>query len=96
MKKNISGVIKLGQLKRIQAVLHRNWNVENRFENRNWKEELEFIRNGRGEFIPVTISVDFGDNINNEILKFNLKKTKFQIESILKLTVLQKFQNSSF
>ena len=35
MKNKISGVIKLGQLKRIQAVLHRNWHQENRFANQN-------------------------------------------------------------
>ena len=44
MSNEIFGVIKLGQLKRIQAVLHRNLDDKNRFENRNRQEEISFIK----------------------------------------------------
>ncbi|CAM3938142.1 hypothetical protein FLBR109950_09545 [Flavobacterium branchiophilum] len=39
MKNEISGVIKIGQLKRIQQVLHENWKDDNRFENINWQKK---------------------------------------------------------
>lgn len=59
METKIFGVIKLGQLKRIQAVLHKNWKDENRFENQNWKEEIAFIKRGRGQLMPSSITCDF-------------------------------------
>lgn len=95
MRNVISGVIKLGQLKRIQAVLHRNHTDKNRFENRNWQEEISFIKKGRGNFIPVSVSDDFSDEnlltiLSNEYLNANLINAKLRIETVLKLLVLDK------
>lgn len=95
MNNEIFGVIKLGQLKRIQAVLHRNVVDKNRFENRNWQEEISFIKKGKGNFIPVSVSDDFSDEnsltiLSNEYLNTNLINAKFRIETALKLLVLEK------
>ena len=59
MRNEITGVIKLGQLKRIQQVLHENWKDDNRFENINWQEKIDFIKKGKGNLIPVYLTVDF-------------------------------------
>lgn len=90
MKKEIFGVIKLGQLKRMQTVLHKNWNLENRFKNRNWDKEIEFIKKGRGQLIPVTIHVDLlNKDFDYEINDFNIIKGKQIIENLLKFRLLQ-------
>ncbi|MFP5042509.1 hypothetical protein [Parasediminibacterium sp. JCM 36343] len=98
MRKDILGVVKLGQLKRIQSVVHRNWKLENQFEDRDWKEEISFILRGRGQLIPVNLLVDFLDNdlielLNREAIRSNIKEcsidVKNKIERILKLLVLQ-------
>ncbi len=90
MKNELSGVIKNGQLKRIQSVLNKNWKQENRFTNRNWDEEIEFIKKGRGQLIPVTICIDFlNENFKIEYTKDNFIKTKNLIENFLKFRLLQ-------
>lgn len=90
MKNELSGVIKLGQLKRIQTVLNKNWEQEYRFVDRNWNEEIEFIKKGRGQLIPVTICIDFlNENLKIEITKNNFIKTKKLIENFLKFRLLQ-------
>jgi hypothetical protein len=94
MKRNISGVINLGQLKRIQAVLHRDLKLLNRFENRNWEEEIKFIRKGRGGFIPLTISIDFCEEdlmsfFKKESSNSNIIEAKCRIENALKLSVIE-------
>lgn len=84
METKTLGVIKLGQLKRIQAVLHHNLKDENRFRNRNWKEEIAFIKGGRGQLIPSAIicafKIDKSPNIyQQKILIENLLKSIFII-----------------
>ncbi|TRX39405.1 hypothetical protein [Flavobacterium restrictum] len=92
----ISGVIKRGQLRRIQVVLHKNWNVENRFINRNWKEEIDYIKKGRGGLLPITISVAFiNEDCNIETTKDNIIKTKQIIENTLKFQLLKHNYNLS-
>lgn len=90
MKNELSGVIKLGQLKRIQAVLNKNWNQENRFANRNWNEEIEFIKKGRGQLIPVTICFDFfNENFKIDVTKNNVIEAQKRVENFLKFRLLQ-------
>ncbi|MGE5943617.1 MAG: hypothetical protein ACM31G_04675 [Flavobacteriales bacterium] len=94
MRRNISGVAKSGQLKRIQAVLHRDYKSLNRFENRNWEEEIKFIRKGRGGFIPFTISIDFCEEdlisfLKKEYSNPNIMEAKHRIENALKLSVIE-------
>lgn len=94
MKNELFGVIKLGQLKRIQAVLHKNWNQEIRFKNKNknknWNKEIEFIKKGRGQLIPVTICVDLLAKISDyQNTGENSIKTKQMIENLLKFRLLQ-------
>ncbi len=89
MRNELSGVIRLGQLKRIQAVLYKNWKVENRFVNRNWNKEIEFIKKGRGGLIPVSIYVDLlNQDCTFQTTKDNVLKTKRIIENLLKFNLL--------
>jgi len=99
MEKNIVGLIKMGQLKRIQRVLHRNMNLENQFENRNWKEEISYILKGRGQYIPVNLDIDSIEDdlegfLNSDLVKQQNSKNsiylKRKIQIVLKLLVIQK------
>jgi Type II restriction endonuclease, TdeIII len=50
----VNGTITTGRLKRIQEVLNR---VEYR-DKPNWKTELEYIKKGKGQPIPVSVTCD--------------------------------------
>ncbi len=88
----------MGQLKRIQQVLHENWKDDNRFENINWQEKIDFIKKGKGNLFPVYLTVDF--SIENPFLKLqhfafntNIIHAKKNIELTLKYLILQEDYN---
>ena len=56
----MEGLIEIGKLKRIQAVLNRyvNSKLSNRYYQFDWNTNLKFIQKGKGAFLPVKINSD--------------------------------------
>jgi hypothetical protein len=89
MENNVMGVIKLGQLKRIQVVLNKNWKKENRFEI-NWDDAIKYIQRGKGSFLPVNVSLDLlYEKYDFQPTKDNFNRTKKIVENNLKFKILQ-------
>jgi hypothetical protein len=84
----MEGLIEIGKLKRIQAVL--NQFVRNKISNVDvqfdWNTNLQFIKKGKGPFLPVTINSDF----KIEMTK-NLYYERFIIENQLKAHFLKDY-----
>ena len=104
----VRGYIKSDRLRRIAEVLNK---LEHGRENKekikpNWNKELEFILEGRGETIPVTVICDvYAENIETgETHAFELKaplpnsdQTKVSKEKILKLHCMEpKLVNNAY
>ena len=81
----MEGVIEIGKLKRIQAVLNRYvaCKLSNRCYQFDWNTNLNFIQEGKGAFLPVKIN----SNLKNEKLK-NVYFQRSYIENQLKIYFL--------
>lgn len=96
----IDGLIPEGQLHRISEVLN---TLEHSKANKgkvtpNWKKELAYIRQGKGELIPVPVICDLyvEDQLTNKRYAFEIKaplpnsdQTKVSKEKILKLHCME-------
>lgn len=75
MKEQYMGLVKLGQLKRIQHILY--WH--NCYpEKEELKDELAYILKGRGHYYPIWIDIDFSyeECIKNEQDLIQLQRLK--------------------
>ncbi|WP_281412445.1 TdeIII family type II restriction endonuclease [Methanocalculus chunghsingensis] len=100
MEHRIDGLVREGCLNRIAEVLNRLEHAQrNRDRTRpDWKAELAYIMEGRGELIPVSVICDLyvEDTENNKRYAFELKaplpnsdQTKVSKEKILKLHCME-------
>lgn len=95
----IKGQIREGKLRRIQSILNQ-LNHTDRTEKRqpNFEQELEYIKKGKGELIPVTIICDvfIRNEATGESFAFEIKgplpnsdQTKVSKEKIFKLFAME-------
>ena len=99
--KTIEGTIGDETLRRIQEILNKNEHGTNGVErlHPNWKEELEYVKKGGGEPIPVSVTCDIfiDSKRTNKKYAFELKgplpnsdQTKVSKEKMFKLLSMNK------
>ena len=103
MGHRINGVVRAERLQRIAEVLNRLEHSQNGYKKvkPDWITELQYIKEGNGELIPVSVVCDVyaEDKVNNKRYAFELKaplpnsdQTKVSKEKILKLYCMEPLQ----
>ena len=96
----IDGLVRAERLQRIAEVLNRLEHTQNGHKKvkPDWTTELKYIKEGNGEFIPVSVICDVyaEDKVNNKRFAFELKaplpnsdQTKVSKEKLLKLYCME-------